>query len=77
MENIEISNAIGRFLKDGSETLSNPIIEICNLSISDGIFPNAWKVSKLKPTFEKRKKLTHLIKDLSRYYHWFHKSLKR
>ena len=41
MENIEISNVIGRFLKDGSETLSNPIIEICNLSISQGIFPNA------------------------------------
>ena len=41
MENNEIYNATGRFLKDGSETLSNPIIEISNLSISQGIFPNA------------------------------------
>ena len=57
---------------DGSETLSNPNIETCNLSISQGIFPNAWKVSKFKPAFEKGKKLTHLSRDLSRYYHWFH-----
>ena len=41
MENNEISNATEGFLKDGSETLSNPIIEISNLSISQGIFPNA------------------------------------
>ena len=44
-------------LKDGTENLSNPIIKISNLSISQGIFPNACKVSTLKPTFEKGKNL--------------------
>ena len=61
MEKIEISKAAGidtlsgRFLKDGAEILSKPISEICNLSISHGIFPNACKVAKLKPIFKKGK----------------------
>ena len=61
MENIEISKAAcidklpGRFLKDGAEILSKPVSEICNLSISHGIFPNACKVVKLKPIFKKGK----------------------
>ena len=52
--NIEISKATGidklpgRFLKDGAEILSKPISEICNLSISHGIFPNVCKVAKPK-----------------------------
>ena len=47
MENIEISKAAGtdklpgRFLKNGAEILSKHISEICNLSISHGIFSNA------------------------------------
>ena len=63
MEKIEISKAAGidelsgRFLKDGSEILSKPISEICNLSISHGIFLNACKVAKLKPIFNKGKKV--------------------
>ena len=63
LENVEISKAAGidelhgRFLKDGAEILSKPINEICNLSISHEIFPNAWKVAKLKPIFEKGKKV--------------------
>ena len=54
MENIEVSKSSdkeklpGRFLKDGAKILSKPISEICNLSISHGIFPNACKVGKLK-----------------------------
>ena len=61
MENIEISKASGigklhgRFLKDGVKTLSKPVSEICTLSISQVIFPNACKVSKLKPIFKKGK----------------------
>ena len=49
MEKIEISKAAGidklseRFLKDGAESLFKPISEICNLSISHGIFPNAYQ----------------------------------
>ena len=63
MENIGISKASGidklpgRFLKDGAKILSKPISEICNLSISHGIFPNACKVAKLKPIFKKDKKV--------------------
>ena len=47
MENIDISKTSsidklpGRFLKDGAKILSKPISEICNLSISQGIFSNA------------------------------------
>ena len=63
MENIEISKAAGidklpgRFPKDGADILSKPISEICNLSISHGIFPNACKVAKLKPIFKKGEKV--------------------
>ena len=63
MEKIEISKAAGigklsgRFLKDGAEILSKPISEICNLSISHGIYPNACKVAKLEPIFKKGKKV--------------------
>ena len=63
MENIEISKACGidklpgRFLKDGAKILSKSICEICSLSISDGIFPNACKVAKLKSIFRKGKKV--------------------
>ena len=45
MEKIEISKTAGinklsgKFLEDGPEILSKPISEICNLSISHGIFP--------------------------------------
>ena len=62
-ENIQISKASGidklpgRFLKDGAKILSKPISEICSLSISHGIFPNACKVAKQKPIFKKGKKV--------------------
>ena len=63
MENIEISKAAGRdklpdtFLKDGAEILSKSISKIFNLLISHEIFPNACKVTKLKPIFKKGKKV--------------------
>ena len=63
MQNIEISKTSGtdklpgRFLKDGTKILSKSISEICDLSISHGIFPNACKVAKLKPIFRKGKKV--------------------
>ena len=62
MTNIESSKAAGvdklsgRFLKDGANILAKPISAICNLSISQGVFPNACKVAKLKPIFKKGKK---------------------
>ena len=75
MENIDISKTSdidklpGRFLKDGAKILSKSISEICNLSISQGIFSNACKVAKLKPILGKAKRLTHLITGLSRHCH--------
>ena len=61
MENIEISKVAGigrlsgRFLKDGTEILSKPISEICNLSISHGIFTNDCKVA-ISNLFSKKAK---------------------
>ena len=45
-----------RFLKDGANILAKPISTISSLSISQGVFPNARKISKLKPIFKKWKK---------------------
>ena len=62
MTNIEISKAAGvdklssRFLKDGANILAKPISTFCNLSVSQGVFPDACKVAKLKPIFKKGKK---------------------
>ena len=62
MTNIESSEAAGvdklssMFLKDGANILAKPISTLCNLSISQGVFPNACKVAKLKPIFKKGKK---------------------
>ena len=63
MQYIEISKAggvdkfSGTFLKDGAEILAKSINEICNLSITFRTFPNACKVSKLKPIFKKAKQI--------------------
>ena len=63
MTNIESSKAAGvdklscRFLKDGANILTKPISTRCNLSVSQRVvFPNACKVSKLKPFFKKGQK---------------------
>ena len=56
---IEMSKAVGidklsgRFLRDAAEILSRPICEICNLSITRGVFPDACKIEKLKPIHTK------------------------
>ena len=63
MKNIEIFKATsihkvpGIFLKDGSKIVLKLINEICNLSISHGIFPNPCKIAKIKPIFKKYKKV--------------------
>ena len=51
-----IDDLSGRFLKDGSQVLSKPISELCNLSIKLGSFPNSCKIAKLKPLFKKGSK---------------------
>ena len=40
-------------MKDGANILAKPISVLCNLSISQGVFPNACKVAKIKPIFKK------------------------
>ena len=43
----------GIFLKDGAKLLTTQITQLCNLSISSGTFPNAFKIAKLKPLLKK------------------------
>ena len=48
-----IDDLSGIFLKDGAKLLTMPITQLCNLSISSGTFPDACKITKLKPLFKK------------------------
>ena len=43
----------GRFLKDGAVILSEPITQICNLSVKISVVPEKFKIAKLKPLFKK------------------------
>ena len=62
MQFVDISKAAGidktsrRFLEDGANILAKPISEICNISISSGIFPNDCKIAKLKPLYKRGSK---------------------
>ena len=47
-----IDDLAGRFRKDGSRVLSNPISELCNPSIKLGSFHDSCKIAKLKPLFK-------------------------
>ena len=55
MQNIDIAKVVAidnlsrKYLKDRAEILTKPLGEICNVSITSGTFPNAYKVAKLKP----------------------------
>ena len=53
MTNTESSRAAEA---DCANMLAKPIPALCNLAISQGVFPNACKVAKLKPIFKKGKK---------------------
>ena len=60
MNNIEVSKAAGidkfsgRFLNDNAKVLAEPNQSfLCNLSISLGVFPDAGKLAKQKPLFQK------------------------
>ena len=46
-----IDNLLGIFLKDGESLLAKPIKQLCNKSVSSNRFPDASKISKLKPLF--------------------------
>ena len=51
-----IDDLPGIFLKDGTSLLATPITQLCNLSISSGRFPHAFKIAKLEPLFKKGSK---------------------
>ena len=59
MRDIDTSKAAGtdrlpgRFLKDGTNVLTKPVTDICNLSVSLNKFPRAFKLAKVKPIFKK------------------------
>ena len=44
-----------RFLRDGASVLKGPLTHIINLSITSGIVPDDFKVTKVKPLFKKNK----------------------
>ena len=44
------------------QILTKPISELCNLSMTLGSFPDAYKIAKVKPLFKKSEKT-----DLSNY----------
>ena len=52
----DVDSPSGCLLLDGVEVLSKPITEICNSSISHGVFPDACKAAKLKLMYLKEKK---------------------
>ena len=47
-----IDDLPGTFVKDGAKLLTTLIAQLCNLSISSGTFPDAYKIAMLKPLFE-------------------------
>ena len=51
-----IDKISGKFLKDGANILAKPIANMCNISISSGLFPSNCKVAKLKPLYKKGSK---------------------
>ena len=46
----------GIFLKDSAALLATPITQLCSLSSSSSRFPDACKITKLKPLFKKGSK---------------------
>ena len=47
-----IDDLSGTFVKDSAKLLTTPITQLCNLSISSGTFPDAYKIAMLKPLFK-------------------------
>ena len=43
-------------MKDQVQILAKTISELCNLSMTLGSFPDAWKIAKMKPLFKKGSK---------------------
>ena len=82
MQLIDISKAAGidktsgRFLEGGVNILVTPIAEICNISISSGLFPNDYKIAKLKPLYKRGSKTNPETFDPFLSYHSYQWLLK-
>ena len=63
LKNVEVTKAAGidwiswKFLEDGAQVLAKPISELYNLSMTLGSFPDACKITKVKPLFKKGSKM--------------------
>ena len=62
LQNVEVTKAAGidqisgKILTDGARILVKPISELCNLSMTLGSFPDAFKIEKVKALFKKGSK---------------------
>ena len=62
LKNVEVTKTAGidqisgKLLKDGARILGKPVSELCNLSMTLGSFPAAYKIAKVKPPFKKGSK---------------------
>ena len=52
----DLDSISGISLKDGAEILSIPVTQLCNLSMSLGLFLNDCKTAKLVPLYKKGSK---------------------
>ena len=62
----DVDSPSGCLLLDGAEVLSKPITEICNSSISHGVFPDACKAAKLKLMYPSNYKPISLLPIISK-----------
>ena len=51
-----IADLSRKFLKDGTDILARPILQLCNLSIKLNSLPRSCKIGKVKPFFKKGSK---------------------
>ena len=47
-----LDNISARLLKEAAPIVTRSLTFIINLSITTGIFPNAWKIAKVSPIFK-------------------------
>jgi len=56
-KSVGIDNLGGRFLKDGAKVFAKSLTQLFNLSIKKSVFPDKYKIAKLKPLYKKGSKI--------------------